>query len=152
VLSSQSFEKKANLISQIKISKEGRDMGFLKEYTAIHPYWPVFMFLLIGTGFGIVTLIFACLVRPSKPDPEKLSTYECGMPLFMGASEKRFSIRFYIIAILFLLFDIEAVFLYPWAVVYKKIGLFGFVEMMLFIIILLVGYLYAWRKGALEWE
>jgi len=127
-------------------------MGFLQNYTAINPYWPVFILLVAGFALGIGILVFAFIVRPNKPDAEKLSPYECGMPLFMGAKEERFSVRFYIVAMLFLLFDIEAVFLYPWAVVYKKIGLFGFVEMMLFIVILLVGYFYAWKKGALEWE
>ena len=127
-------------------------MIFFEDYTAINNYLPIFIFILIGIAFGIGTLIVAFLVRPHKPDAVKLSPYECGVPLFMSAREERFSIRFYIIAMLFLLFDIEAVFLYPWAVVYKKIGLFGFIEMMLFIIILLVGYFYAWKKGALEWE
>jgi NADH-quinone oxidoreductase subunit A len=86
-----------------------------------------------------------------KPTPVKLSPYECGMPP-VGTARDRFSIKFYIIAMLFILFDIEAVFLYPWAVEFRKLGMFGFVEMGVFIAILLVGYIYVWKKGALEWE
>jgi len=91
------------------------------------------------------------LVRPDKPDPEKLFPYECGIPPLMSVNE-RIPIRFFIIVMLFLLFDVEAVFMYPWAVVYERIGWWGFIEMFLFIVILLVGYVYAWAKGALEWE
>jgi len=80
-----------------------------------------------------------------------LAPYECGMPI-IGSAQERFSIKFYIIAMLFILFDIEAVFLYPWAVMFKRLGIFGFVEMGVFIIILLVGFVYVWKKGALEWE
>lgn len=121
------------------------------DYKVIHNYLPILVFIIFAFAFAIGGLIVSYLVRPHKPDPEKLSPYECGIPPMMDARE-RFSIRFFIIAMLFLLFDVEAVFLYPWAVVYNKIGLYGFVEMMLFIGILLVGYIYAWRKGALEWE
>lgn len=124
---------------------------FTREYSTIHSYLPIFIFLIIAFAFAAGTLAVAFLVRPHRPDPEKLSPYECGVPPLMGARE-RFSVRFFIVAMLFLIFDVEAVFLYPWAVVYKRIGLYGFVEMMLFIAILLVGYVYAWRKGALEWE
>jgi NADH-quinone oxidoreductase subunit A len=91
------------------------------------------------------------LVGQKKPTPVKLSPYECGMPP-VGTARDRFSIKFYIIAMLFILFDIEAVFLYPWAVEFRKLGMFGFVEMGVFIAILLVGYVYVWKKGALEWE
>ena len=123
---------------------------FFSDYTSIHPFIPVFIFILVVTAFGGGTLLIAMLVRPSKPDPQKLSPYECGIPPLVRAGE-HFSIRYYIVAILFLLFDVEGVFLFPWAVVYSRIGLFGFVEMMLFLVILLVGYVYAWKKGALEW-
>jgi NADH-quinone oxidoreductase subunit A len=125
--------------------------SFFGDYKVIHNYLPILVFIIFAFAFAIGALILSYLVRPNKPDPEKLSPYECGIPPMMDARE-RFSIRFFIIAMLFLLFDVEAVFLYPWAVVYNKIGLYGFVEMMLFIGILLVGYIYAWRKGALEWE
>jgi len=114
-------------------------------------FLPVVVFLLLGTAVGVGMLVFSWILRPRNPYPEKLLTYESGITPFMDAHHK-FSIRYYIIAMLFLIFDIESVFLYPWAVAYNSIGLYGFVEMVLFVIILLVGYLYAWKKGALEWE
>ena len=127
------------------------DRLLFSDYKVIHNYLPILVFFAFVFAFAVGTLILSYLVRPNKPDPEKLSPYECGIPPMTDARE-RFSVRFFIIAMLFLLFDVEVVFLYPWAVVYNKIGLYGFVEMMLFIIILLVGYIYAWRKWALEWE
>ena len=114
-------------------------------------FLPVVVFLLLGTAIGVGMLVFSRLVSPRRPYPEKLITYESGIDPFMDAQQK-FSIRYYLIAMLFLIFDIEAVFLYPWAVTYDRLGLYGLLEMVIFIIILLVGYLYAWRKGALEWE
>ncbi len=114
-------------------------------------YLAVVIFLLLGTALGLGLLFVGWFVRPKRPYPEKLLTYESGITPFMDAHQ-RFSIRYYIVAMLFLIFDIEAVFLYPWAVAYGQIGLYGFVEMMIFIAILLVGYFYAWKKGALEWE
>jgi|TARA_B100001964_G_scaffold226357_1_gene275184 NADH-quinone oxidoreductase subunit A len=124
--------------------------AFFGDYNVINGYVPLFIFLLVALGFAGGTLLVALIIRPNKPDPEKLAPYECGMPPLMEAHE-RFSIRFYLLGILFLLFDVEAMFLFPWAVKYDALGLFGFIEMMLFIAILLVGYFYAWRKGALEW-
>ncbi len=124
--------------------------AFFGDYNSINGYVPLFIFTLVAFGFAGGTLLVALIIRPNKPDPEKLAPYECGMPPLMEAHE-RFSIRFYLLGILFLLFDVEAMFLFPWAVKYEALGLFGFVEMMLFIAILLVGYFYAWRKGALEW-
>ena len=114
-------------------------------------FLPVAIFLLLGTAVGVGMLVFSRLVSPRKPYREKLMTYESGITPFTDAHQK-FSIRYYIIAMLFLIFDIEAVFLYPWAVAYDSIGFYGFAEMVIFIIILLVGYFYAWKKGALEWE
>ncbi len=114
-------------------------------------FLPVVVFLLIGTAVGLGMLIAGWFIRPRNPYPEKLITYESGITPFMEAHQK-FSIRYYIIAMLFLIFDIEAVFLYPWAVAFNRIGLYGLMEMVIFIIILLVGYFYAWKKGALEWE
>jgi NADH-quinone oxidoreductase subunit A len=114
-------------------------------------FLPVVIFLLLGMAVGVGMLVFSWILRPRNPYPEKLSTYESGITPIMDAHQK-FSIRYYIIAMLFLIFDIEAVFLYPWAVAYNSIGLYGFVEMVIFIAILLVGYVYAWKKGALEWE
>ncbi|MGA2192169.1 MAG: NADH-quinone oxidoreductase subunit A [Nitrospirota bacterium] len=91
------------------------------------------------------------LLRPSRPDPSKLSPYECGC-LPVGDAREQFSVRFYIIAMLFVLFDLETVFMYPWAISFNRLGLYGLVEMFIFILILLVGYFYAWKKGALEWD
>jgi NADH-quinone oxidoreductase subunit A len=114
-------------------------------------FLPVVIFLLLGAAFGVGLLTFSRIFRPRRPYPEKLLTYESGITPFMDAQQK-FSIRYYITAMLFLIFDIEAVFLYPLAVAYDAIGLYGFVEMVIFIVVLLVGYFYAWKKGALEWE
>ncbi len=114
-------------------------------------FLPVAVFLLLGTAVGVGMLVFGSLIRPRNPYPEKLLTYESGITPFMDAHQK-FSIRYYIIAMLFLIFDIEAVFLYPWAVAFDQIGPYVLVEMVIFIAILLVGYAYAWKKGALEWE
>jgi NADH-quinone oxidoreductase subunit A len=114
-------------------------------------YFPIILFFIIALLFGIVTLLFGSLIRPSRPSEEKLSPYECGNPPFMD-SRSRVFIRYYLVAVLFVLFDLEAVFLYPWAVVYDKIGLYGLTEMILFVAILLIGYAYAWRKGAFEWD
>jgi NADH-quinone oxidoreductase subunit A len=114
-------------------------------------FLPVVVFLLLGTAVGVGMLVFSWILRPRNPYPEKLLTYESGITPLTGAYQK-FSIRYYIIAMLFLIFDIEAVFLYPWAVAYSRIGLYGFVEMVIFVIILLIGYFYAVKKGALEWE
>jgi NADH-quinone oxidoreductase subunit A len=114
-------------------------------------YFPIILFFIIALLFGIVTLLSGSLIRPSRPSEEKLSPYECGNPPFMD-SRSRVFIRYYLVAVLFVLFDLEAVFLYPWAVVYDKIGLYGLTEMILFVAILLIGYAYAWRKGAFEWD
>ena len=114
-------------------------------------FLPVVIFLLIGLAMGVGLLIVGWFIRPRNPYPEKLITYESGITPFMDANQK-FSIRYYIIAMLFLIFDIEAVFLYPWAVAFNQIGAYVLVEMVVFIAILLVGYVYAWKKGALEWE
>lgn len=126
-------------------------MPEIKLPADLHPYLPILLYLMIGAAFGVFTLLFGAIIRPNKPNPVKLSAYECGNPPFMDARQRVF-VRYYLIAVLFVLFDLEAVFLYPWAVVYNKIGLYGLVEMILFILILLVGYAYAWRKGAFEWD
>jgi NADH-quinone oxidoreductase subunit A len=107
--------------------------------------------LIVATLVGLAPLVLGILVRPKRPYGIKLSPYESGNPP-VGDTRYKFSIKFYIIAMLFMVFDVEAVFLYPWAVAYDKIGLYGFVEMMIFIFILLIGYIYAWEKGGLEWQ
>jgi NADH-quinone oxidoreductase subunit A len=114
-------------------------------------YLPILVLIAVALAFALGSVVISRLVGQKKPTPVKLAPYECGMPP-VGTARDRFSIKFYIIAMLFILFDIEAVFLYPWAVVFKKLGMFGFVEMGVFIAILLIGYVYVWKKGALEWE
>lgn len=120
------------------------------EYLASE-YAPIFIFILIALAMGIAPLVLTFLAAPQHPDPEKLSAYECGFEAFEDA-RMQFDVRFYLVAILFVVFDLETAFLFPWAVVLDAIGVFGFIEMMLFLLILLVGYLYAWKKGALQWE
>ena len=114
-------------------------------------YLPVLLILLVGILFGLGALIVGLLVRPKRPYHLKLTPYESGNPP-IGEPRYRFSVRFYIIAMLFVIFDVEAVFLYPWAVAYDKLGLYGFVEMFIFLFILIIGYIYAWKKGAFTWE
>jgi len=114
-------------------------------------YLPIILILIIATSIGLGALILGLFFRPRRPYAFKLSPYESGNPP-IGEPRYKFSVKFYIIAMLFVVFDVEAVFLYPWAVAYDKIKLYGFIEMMIFIFILLVGYIYAWKKGALTWE
>jgi NADH-quinone oxidoreductase subunit A len=114
-------------------------------------YLPILILMLAGAAFAVGSLLVGSLVRPSRPYHAKLTPYESGSPTFSDARAK-FPMRYYIIAMLFVIFDIETVFLYPWAIVFNQLGLFGLVEMLLFIAILLVGYFYAWKKGALEWD
>jgi NADH-quinone oxidoreductase subunit A len=114
-------------------------------------YLPILIIVLIAVAFGLGTLLVGIIFRPRRPYPEKLTPYESGNPP-VGEPRYRFSVKFYIIAMLFVVFDVEAVFLYPWAVVFDKIGLYAFIEMMIFIAILLVGYVYAWKKEAFKWD
>ncbi len=114
-------------------------------------YFPVLIFMIIAFLFGVVVLLIGQLFRLRRPYPEKLMAYESGNPP-VGEARQRFNVRFYIIAMLFVIFDVEAVFLYPWALVYDKIGLYALIEMMLFIVVLVVGYIYAWKKEAFEWD
>jgi NADH-quinone oxidoreductase subunit A len=114
-------------------------------------YLPILLFILVGLAFGIVPIMAGWLLAPNKPDSEKLSPYECGFEAFEDARMK-FDVRYYLVAILFILFDLEIAFLFPWAVVLDEIGMFGFVAMVIFLGILVVGFIYEWMKGALEWE
>lgn len=114
-------------------------------------YVPILILMIIALAFGLGSLLVGMLVRPRRPYREKLLPYESGNPP-IGEPRVRFSVKFYIIAMLFVVFDVEAIFLYPWAVTFDKIGLYAFVEMVLFIIILLVGYIYAWKKDAFRWD
>ncbi|HSQ51618.1 MAG TPA: NADH-quinone oxidoreductase subunit A [Nitrospiraceae bacterium] len=114
-------------------------------------YFPILFFVVIALTFGLWSLIISYLVHPKYPESEKLSTYECGSEPFSDA-RMPFPVRYYIFAMLFVIFDIEVIFLYPWAVVFTKIELIGLIEMLIFIGLFLVAYVYAWRKGALEWD
>jgi NADH-quinone oxidoreductase subunit A len=118
-------------------------------------YFPVLLFLAIGTAVGVGSLVasgvLARLTGSQNPDPEKLSPYECGFEAFEDARMK-FDVRYYLVAILFILFDLEIAFLFPWAIVLQQIGWFGMIAMMIFLGILVVGFIYEWKKGALEWE
>jgi len=114
-------------------------------------YFPALIFMIIAFLFGIGVLLIGQVFRLKRPYPEKLMAYESGNPP-VGEAGQKFNVRFYIIAMLFVVFDVEAVFLYPWALVYDKIGLYALIEMMLFIVVLVVGYIYAWKKEAFEWD
>ena len=120
-------------------------IDFLKDYLSII----IFLFIALGLSIGFVVLNF--IFSPKKPDPEKLSAYECGFEAF-GDARMEFDVRFYLVAILFIIFDLEVAFLFPWAVTLGKIGLFGFWSMIIFLLILTIGFIYEWKKGALEWE
>jgi len=111
----------------------------------------VLLFLIVGALVVGATLFMARLLRPDRPSAEKLSTYECGEEP-IGTSSVKFNIRFYLVALIFLIFDVEVVLLFPWALVYQKLGMFAFVEMMIFLSILVVGYIYVWVKGDLDWD
>ena len=114
-------------------------------------YFPVLLFILIGVAFGFVPMLAGKLVGPSRPDPEKLSPYECGFEAFEDARMK-FDVRYYLVAILFILFDLEIAFLFPWAVALQDVGAVGFWSVVVFLGILVVGFAYEWKKGALDWE
>jgi NADH-quinone oxidoreductase subunit A len=121
----------------------------------VENYFPILLFIVVGLAFGAVPLLLgggiSRLLGVHRPDSEKLSPYECGFEAFEDARMK-FDVRYYLIAILFILFDLEIAFLFPWAVVLQDIGRFGFFSMLLFLAILVVGFIYEWMKGALEWE
>ena len=114
-------------------------------------YFPILLFILVGLGVGVAPLVLGKLLGPNRPDPEKLSPYECGFEAFEDARMK-FDVRYYLVAILFILFDLEIAFLFPWAAVVNEIGMPGYLAMMLFLAILTVGFIYEWMQGALEWE
>ena len=114
-------------------------------------YLPVLLFLLVGAGVGVAPMLIGKLLGPSRPDANKLSPYECGFEAFEDA-RMQFDVRYYLVAILFILFDLEIAFLFPWAVSLDAIGFVGFLAMMVFLAILVVGFVYEWSKGALDWE
>ena len=114
-------------------------------------YLPILIFMAVALGLGAVMLILGRLLGPHRPDADKNSPYECGFEAFED-SRMKFDVRYYLVAILFIIFDLEIAFLFPWATALREIGLFGFSTMMLFLGILVVGFIYEWKKGALEWE
>jgi NADH-quinone oxidoreductase subunit A len=113
-------------------------------------YVPIAIFVIVATGFAAFTLVASSLLHPEKYNKVKLEPYECGIEPLTDARD-RYSIRYYLVAMLFVIFDVETVFMFPWAVVFDRVPLFFLIEMLVFIAILVVGYYYAWRKGALEW-
>ena len=118
---------------------------FLQDYLSI------ILFLVIALGLSVLFIVLNFILSPKKPDPEKLSAYECGFEPF-DDSRIQFDVRFYLVAILFIIFDLEIAFLFPWAITLGNIGLLGFCSMMIFLFILTVGFIYEWKKGALDWE
>ena len=114
-------------------------------------YLPLIIFFAVALVIGLALLVAPFLIAPNKPDPEKLAAYECGFPAFDDARMK-FDVRFYLVSILFIIFDLEVAFLFPWAISLKAIGAFGFLSMVVFLGVLTVGFIYEWKKGALEWE
>ncbi|MGD8484050.1 MAG: NADH-quinone oxidoreductase subunit A [Thioalkalispiraceae bacterium] len=114
-------------------------------------YLPVLIFMVVGIIVGGVMITLGFILAPNRPDSEKLSPYECGFEAFED-SRMKFDVRYYLVAILFIIFDLEIAFLFPWAIVLDQIGTFGFVAMAIFLGILVVGFIYEWKKGALEWE
>ena len=118
---------------------------FLKDY------FPIILFLIIALGLSCAFIVINFILSPKNPDPEKLSAYECGFEPFED-SRMEFDVRFYLVAILFIIFDLEIAFLFPWAIVVHQIGLVGLVAMAIFLLILVVGFIYEWKKGALEWD
>ena len=123
----------------------------MNESIMITNYFPILLFIIIAMGFGVVMVGLGALLGPRRPDAEKLSPYECGFKPFEDA-RMPFDVRFYLVAILFILFDLETAFLFPWAVVLRHIGWFGFATMILFLVLLTIGFIYEWGRGALQWE
>ena len=118
--------------------------------TMLDAYVPIFLFILVAIAFAIIMTMVSRLVHPSRYNKVKLDPYECGIEPLTDARD-RYSVRYYLVAMLFVIFDVETVFMFPWAVIMDELALFGLIEMLVFLFILVIGYLYAWRKGALDW-
>ena len=114
-------------------------------------YLPTLLFLFVASGIGVALIVIGNVLGPKRPTAEKLSPYECGFPAFEDA-RMQFDVRYYLVAILFIVFDLEIAFVFPWAVVFRELGVFGLVEMGVFLALLVLGFAYAWKKGALTWE
>jgi len=123
----------------------------MPEINLVQDYLPVLIIMGITAGIAVFTITAGLILKPKNKYPEKLAPWECGIEPVGEAVGGKFSVQFYIIAVLFVIFDVETLFLFPWAVVLDKLGIFAFVEMFLFILILLAGFVYAWAKGALDW-
>jgi NADH-quinone oxidoreductase subunit A len=119
--------------------------------TLLADYLPLVIFFGVAMFLGLAMLVAPFVIAPNNPDPEKVSAYECGFPAFDDARMK-FDVRFYLVSILFIIFDLEVAFLFPWTVAFKEAGAFGFWAMMVFLGVLTIGFIYEWRKGALEWD
>ena len=117
----------------------------------LNDYLPIILFLIVALGLSCAFVVLNFVISPKNPDPEKLSAYECGFEPFED-SRMEFDVRFYLVAILFIIFDLEIAFLFPWAISLGNIGLLGFISMMIFLLILTIGFIYEWKKGALDWE
>ena len=118
--------------------------------TMLDAYVPIFLFILVAIAFAIIMTMVSRLVHPSRYNKVKLDPYECGIEPLTDARD-RYSVRYYLVAMLFVIFDVETVFMFPWAVIMDELALFGLIEMLVFLFILVIGYVYAWRKGALDW-
>jgi NADH-quinone oxidoreductase subunit A len=118
----------------------------------LNDYLPIVVLAAVAVAFGIFSLVASRLLRPRRPNPAKLAPYESGITPVRLPKAERFPVKFYVVAMLFIIFDIEAIFLYPWAVAFRQLGLFGLMEMLVFIGLVFVAYLYVWQKGGLEWE
>jgi len=121
------------------------------SFMDLNQYLPVILFIVVGSLVGMGPILLGKLLGPSRPDAQKLSPYECGFDAFEDARMK-FDVRYYLVAILFILFDLEIAFLFPWAAAYQELGLLGFWSAMIFLAILVVGFIYEWKKGALDWD
>jgi NADH-quinone oxidoreductase subunit A len=131
---------------EARAARHGRSMNEL-----VQEYLPILIFMGLAGALGLALLLAAYVIAPQKPDSEKLSAYECGFNAFDDA-RMQFDVRYYLVAILFIIFDLEVAFLFPWAISLGALGVFGFWSMMAFLAVLTVGFLYEWKKGALEWE
>ena len=123
----------------------------MPDIDLINEYLPILLFIAIAVGLAVIIVLASYILGEQRPDSEKVSAYECGFEAFDDA-RSRFDVRFYLVSLLFIIFDLEVAFLFPWAVSLGSIGLFGFWSMMIFLAILTIGFVYEWRKGALEWE
>jgi NADH-quinone oxidoreductase subunit A len=137
--------------SSIPAIRSRRQRRNAERTRVLAEYLPTLLFLIVATGIGVALIVIGNVLGPKRPTAEKLSPYECGFPAFED-SRMRFDVRYYLIAILFIVFDLEIAFVFPWALVFRELGVFGLVEMGVFLALLVIGFAYVWKKGALEWE